>query len=218
MPAPKRFTTAGKLVALALNLSFCLLSMPSFSQAAVVELTRIDFEFDGSPWTLGWKFAVHEPVFAHSLGVYDSGQDGLADSAHVGLWTAAGGDPLATAIIPAGTDATLDGFFRFIPISPVVLTPGVEYIIGSSSPGELATSFFGDNGTVDPRVTVIEGRYSSEWTGFAFPELTDSNSAGGALLGANLRITPVPLPAGLWLFGGGLVGLAAWTRRNRWGK
>ncbi len=207
-----------KFAAIALAGVLAFAGLPGSTTAAVIGLTHVDFEFDGSPWTLGWKFAVHEPVFAHALGVYDSGQDGLAGSAQIGLWSATGGEPLATAIIPAGTDATLDGFFRFVPVSPVVLTPGVEYIIGSSSPGELATSFFGDNGAVDPRVTLIEARYSPEWTGFAFPELTDSNSVGGALLGANLRITPVPLPAGLWLFGGGLAGLAAWARRKRWSE
>ncbi|MCP9465721.1 MAG: VPLPA-CTERM sorting domain-containing protein [Nitrospira sp.] len=203
-----------KFAALALASALAFAGFSGPTHAAVIDLTHVDFEFDGSPWTLGWKFAVHEPVFAHSLGVYDSGQDGLADSAQVGLWLATGGEPLVTAIIPAGTDAALDGFFRFVSVSPVVLTPGIEYVLGSSSPGELATSFFGGNGVVDHRVTVIEARYSSEWTGFAFPELTDSTSAGGALLGANLQITPVPLPAGLWLFGGGLTGLTAWARRK----
>lgn len=207
-----------KFAALALAGVLAFAGFPGSTTAAVIDVTHVDLEFDGSPWTLGWKFTVHESVFAHALGVYDSGQDGLADSTQVGLWLATGGEPLATAIIPAGTDALLDGFFRFVPISPIVLTPGTEYIVGSSSPGELATSFWGDNGVVDPWVTVIEARYSSEWSGFAFPELTDSNSAGGALLGANLRITPVPLPAGLWLFGGGLTGLAAWVRRKRWSK
>ncbi|MCP9450590.1 MAG: DUF4082 domain-containing protein [Nitrospira sp.] len=206
---------AHKFAALALAGILAFAGLTGSAQAAVIDLTRVDFEFDGSPWTLGWKFAVHEPVFAHALGVYDSGQDGLADSAQVGLWSATGGEPLATAIIPAGTDATLDGFFRFVPVSPVVLTPGIEYVVGSFSRGELGTSFFGDNGAVDPRVTLIEARYSSEWAGFAFPELTDSTSAGSALLGANLRIAPVPLPAGLWLFGGGLVSLTAWARRKR---
>lgn len=205
-----------KFAALALASILAFAGFTGSAQAAVIDLTRVDFEFDGSPWTLGWKFAVHEPVFAHALGVYDSGQDGLADSAHVGLWPATGGAPLARAVIPAGTDATLDGYFRFVPISPLPLTPGTEYVVGSYLPGELATSLGGDNGAVDPLMTVIEARYSPEWTDFAFPGLTDPDSAGVALLGANLRITPVPLPAGLWLFGGGiawLIGLAG-GRKN----
>lgn len=204
-----------KLAALAVASVFALASLPAQSRAAVIELSRVHFEFDGSPWTLGWTFAVREPVFAHALGVYDSGQDGLADSAHVGLWLATGGEPLATAIIPAGTDATLDGFFRFVPIPSLLLTPGTEYVVGSYLPGELATSLGGGNGAVDPLVTVIEARYSPEWTGFAFPGLTDSDSAGTALLGANLRITPVPLPAGLWLFGGGIAGLIGLARGRK---
>lgn len=204
-----------KLAALAVASVFALASLPAQSRAAVIELSHVHFEFDGSPWTLGLTFAVHEPVFAHALGVYDSGQDGLADSAHVGLWLATGGEPLATAIIPAGTDATLDGFFRFVPIPSLLLTPGTEYVVGSYLPGELATSLGGGNGAVDPLVTVIEARYSPEWTGFAFPGLTDSDSAGTALLGANLRITPVPLPAGLWLFGGGIAGLIGLARGRK---
>jgi hypothetical protein len=201
-----------KLAAMALVSVIALAGFPDHTRAAVIELTSVGFEFDGSPWTLGWRFAVHEPVFAHALGVYDSGQDGLADSARVGLWLAAGGDPLVQAVIPAGADAVLDGFFRFVPIAPTLLTPGIEYVIGAFLAGEGATSLFGDNGTVDSRVTVIESRYSAEWSGFAFPGLTDPDSAGTALLGANLRITPVPLPAALWLFGTGIAGLVGLAR------
>jgi hypothetical protein len=183
--------------------------------AAAIDLTQIDFEYDGSPWTLGWKFSVTAPTSITALGVYDSGQDGLAGSAQVGLWLASGGAPLAQATVAVGTAAALDGTFRFTPVTPTALTPGVEYIVGSYLNSDLATALFGGNGIVDPRVTVIDARYSSVGSGFAFPGITDAGAEGAAFLGGNFQLTPVPLPAAAWLFGSGVAGLSAWARRRR---
>jgi hypothetical protein len=192
---------------------FCL-SEPA--QAAAIDLTQIDFEFDGSPWTLGWTFTVNSPSVVESLGVYDSGQDGLVGPAQVGLWLASGGDPIAQTTVPSGTAAHLDGHFRFAPITPTPLVPGTDYIVGSYLSGELATALFGGNGNVDPRVTVIDVRYSSTGSAaFGFPGLTDPGTDGAAFLGGNFQLTPVPLPAAVWLFGSGLAGVAELARRNR---
>jgi hypothetical protein len=180
------------------------------AQAAAINLTNVDFEYDGSPWTLGWKFTVNSPSVVESLGVYDSGLDGLAGSALVGLWLATGGEAVAQATVPSGTAATLDGHFRFVPIAPTTLSPGVEYVVGAYLNGELATSFFGGNGLVDPRVNVIDARYSPFGSAaFMFPSETDPGTEGAAFLGGNFQLTPVPLPAAAWLFGSGLVGLGS---------
>lgn len=187
-------------------------------EAAVVNLTQVDFEFDGSPWTLGWKFTVNAPYAVDSLGVYDSGQDGLAGPAQVGLWLASDGDPLVQATVASGTAGELDGYFRFTAVTPTILTPGTEYIVGSYLSGGLATALFGGNGTVDPLVTVLEVRYSPFGSAsFVFPSETDSGTDGAAFLGGNFRgsASPVPLPAAAaWLFGGGLAGLVAIARRK----
>jgi hypothetical protein len=181
----------------------------SSAQAAAIDLAEIVFEYDSSAWTLGWRFSVNESVSIHALGVYDSGQDGLAGQAQVGLWLASGGAPLVQTTVAAGTEATLDGYFRFTPVTSTALTPGVEYIVGAHLDGDLATSFFGGNGLVDPRVTVIDVRYSSLGSGFGFPDQTDLGTDGAAYLGGNFQLTPVPLPAAAWLFGSGLVGLGS---------
>lgn len=188
-----------------------LSSCPEPVQAAAIDLTQIDFEYDGSPWTLGWRFSVTAPTSIEALGVYDSGQDGLAGSAQVGLWLASGGAPIAQTTVPTGTDGTLDGYFRFASITPTTLNPGTEYIVGSYLSGELATALFGGNGIVDPRVNVIDVRYSGS-AAFGFPGLTDPGTEGAAFLGANFQLTPVPLPAAAWLFGSGLAGLIAGAR------
>jgi hypothetical protein len=189
----------------------CALWSPS-AQAAAIDLTEIVFEYDSSAWTLGWKFTVNESVSIHALGVYDSGQDGLAGPAQVGLWLASGGAPLVQATVAAGTDAALDGYFRFAPVTSTTLTPSVEYIVGAHLDGDLATSFFGGNGLVDPRVTVIDVRYSSFGGDFGFPDQTDIGTDGAAFLGGNFQLTPVPLPAAVMLFGSGLVGLGTLAR------
>lgn len=201
-----RMVGAGCLAAV-VGLSSC----PEPVQAAAIDLTQIDFEFDASPWTLGWKFSVSAPTLIEALGVYDSGQDGLADSAQVGLWLASGGDPIVQTTVPSGTAGTLDGHFRFAPVAPTLLTPGPEYIVGSYLSGELATALFGGNGIVDPRVNVIDVRYSGN-AAFSFPGLTDPGTEGAAFLGGNFQLTPVPLPAAAWLFGSGVAGLIAGAR------
>lgn len=200
---------------LAVILGFSIYSEPA--QAAAINLAQIDFEYDGSPWTLGWKFTVNRPYAVDSLGVYDSGQDGLVGSAQVGLWLASGGTPLVQTTVASGTAGELDGYFRFTAIAPTLLSPGTEYIVGSYLRRNLATALFGGNGTVDPLVNVIDARYSP--TGrpsFGFPGLTDPGTEGAAFLGGNFRgsVSPVPLPAAAWLFGSGLAGLLFSARKR----
>lgn len=197
---------------LAIGILLCFFSRPSAASAAVIDLTQIDFEYDSSAWTLGWKFSVTAPTSVEALGVYDSGQDGLAGAAQVGLWLASGGAPLVETTVAAGTSATLDGYFRFVPVASTTLTPGTEYIVGAHLDGDLATALFGGNGTVDPRVTVINVRYSSFGSGFGFPDQTDLGTDGAAFLGGNFQLTTVPLPAAAWLFGSGLLGLGSLAR------
>ncbi len=195
----------------ALILLFVCTVWSSTAQAAAIDLTEIIFEYDGSTWTLGWKFSVTAPTSIEALGVYDSGQDGLAGPAQVGLWLASGGSPLIQVTVPAGTQAALDGHFRFTPVTSTALTPGIEYIVGAHLDGD-ATSFFDGNGIVDPRVSVIDARYSSFGSGFGFPDQTDPGTDGDAFLGGNFQLTPVPLPAAAWLFGSGLVVLGSMAR------
>ncbi|MEQ1845651.1 MAG: VPLPA-CTERM sorting domain-containing protein, partial [Nitrospira sp.] len=96
--------------------------------------------------------------------------------------------------------------------SSTALTPGIEYIVGAHLDGDLATSIFGGNGIVDPRVSVIDVRYSSFGSGFGFPDQTDLGTDGAAFLGGNFQLTAVPLPAAAWLFGSGLIGLGSMAR------
>ena len=199
---------------LAIGVFLCFFSRPPSASAAAIDLTQIDFEYDSSAWTLGWKFSVTAQTSVTALGVYDSGQDGLAGAAQVGLWLASGGAPLVQTTVAAGTAAALDGYFRFAPVTSTALTPGTEYIVGAHLDGDLATALFGGNGLVDPRVNVIDVRYSTFGSGFGFQDQTDLGTDGAAYVGGNFQLASVPLPAAAWLFGSGVAVIAALRRRN----
>ena len=63
------------------------------------------------------------------LGVWDQGNDGLAEAHSVGLWTSTG-TLLASAIVPSGTSASLYNGFRYMNIAPLNLSAGTTYVLG----------------------------------------------------------------------------------------
>src|SRR5262245_4222606 len=111
------------------------------ARAGVINLTTPGLEFSSGLFTLGFEFTVNSTLSVNALGVYDSQANGLATPANVGIWLTSGGAPLASAVVPSGTGGTLDGLFRYASITPLVLTPGVHYVIGSFLQGDLASSF-----------------------------------------------------------------------------
>ena len=172
-------------------------------------------EYVGSPYTLGFEFQVLSSTIATQLGVYDSGQDGLANPATVGIWETAG-TLLVFGTVPTATGGTLDGFFRYGSTAPFPLTSGVNYIIGSHLDDPASSLFIGSNGgsgSVDPNVVLVRDRFGSP--GFVFPGTT--NNIQGAWLGANFEFgTQAGPEPGTWLLlAAGLVGLFGYGWRQR---
>ncbi len=93
--------------------------------------------------TRGWEFAPRRDILITQLGVFDSGGDGLISPHEIGLWRR---DPggftgtlLASVTVPAGTDTSLIGGYRWVSISPVVIrfgsgfyTVGAQYSTGDA--------------------------------------------------------------------------------------
>lgn len=192
------------------------LAVPASQAAApAVQLVSPGNTFDGSGYTLGFQFEVTEPVTVVALGVFDHDQDGLEAAADVALWLDIDGTVLSSAVVPGGNSAGLDGYFRQVAVTPVLLTPGILYVVGAALNGGLATSLDigeGSVGSFDPRLTGIVDR---SWdAGFDFPLGSDFQS--GAWLGANFQLAPVPEPAAAGLLAMGLLALA-WRRRSQRG-
>jgi hypothetical protein len=82
----------------------------------------------GANGTIGWGFTLASPVFVTDLGYFD-GNSGLVDPHPVGIWDSVG-NLLATATVPSGTAATFVSGFRFVPITPVMLSAGAFTIGG----------------------------------------------------------------------------------------
>jgi hypothetical protein len=120
--------------------------------------------------TVGWEFDVLSSVTVTGLGWYDQGLNGLADSHEVGIWNSTGTTLLTSALVAAGTTDPLDGLFRTVGITPIVLSPG-EYIVGgenfADNPEQLA---FDVPPTTDPRISFVGGEYSLIDNTFEFPD------------------------------------------------
>jgi hypothetical protein len=82
----------------------------------------------GSNITLGWGFSLANAVTVTGLGYFD-GNGGLTDAHPVGIWNSIG-TLLAEATVPSGATTDLLSGFRFVSISPVILSPGA-YSIGA---------------------------------------------------------------------------------------
>ena len=183
--------------------------------SGVITIDASPFDYPSTGGTQGFKFTVNNNMTIDALGIYDAGYDGLIQPGNVGLWLA-DGTLLVNAVVPGGAVGEPDGQFRFTSVTPTQLNTGVEYVIGAFSDGETFSSIsndpsyttFGGVGSIDPRVNLLEDRYSGTANNsFVFPTLTDFPGIPAyGWIGPNFRVAVVPLPAAGWLFGAALVG------------
>ena len=78
--------------------------------------------------TLGYSFSVNGSAVVSALGVYDSGFDGLVNAHDTGIFDSAG-TLLVSTTIPSGSVAPLIDKFRYVSITPLLLSSGT-YTIG----------------------------------------------------------------------------------------
>jgi hypothetical protein len=163
--------------------------------AAGMLYTGDGFNDGNNALTFGVEFIPSVDITVSALGVFDAGSDGpgLQTSHAAGLYVNPCGSPctpLVTATV-SGT-ATLQNGFRFVPVSPVVLTAGQSYVIAAYYP----SGFAGDKlvSTIlnkHPLITVSDQSRLAGGASLVFPNLTnpDFRLSANMLFTANTVVT-----------------------------
>jgi hypothetical protein len=189
-----------------------LIAAPAAAQVFVASPGGGTLRF-GNNFTLGSSFTVgSNPVSVTSLGVWDSNNDGLTFAKPVGIWDSAN-TLVATATIPAGTTGTLVGEFRYMSITPIVLSANASYTIGAFYASSDSDLLHDHTGGLAPTMSSDFTNYTARFdnaTGFSDPT---GGTSGPAYVGPSFQYTVVPEPSSLLL---GVVGACMlWSCRRR---
>lgn len=128
--------------------------------------------------TIGWSFSTQSDIRVTALGIFDdyffSGQDsnwlGLKESHQVGIWDSSG-NLIVSATIPLGTNTTVIGAFRYVPITQTILPANNTFRIGAfyGGPQDSYVRYIQGTGfTVNPSIQLL---MSGNASGFSAPIL-----------------------------------------------
>ena len=188
-------------------------SLLTASSGVAAIIPAIDFDgtsasrSDG-PFVIGNLFTVGaKNLSVLALGVQDYGPSGVANAngfvaspRGVGIWNAAGTILLASASV-ASTDP-LTGTYRYASITPIVLSAGMQYLIGASVGS--GREYFGDGGAPASYsgspgiITLNDSRFIS--SGVLAAPTSSGGLAAGRWAAANF-LTPEPSSSAMLLFG-----------------
>ncbi|NQU22981.1 MAG: hypothetical protein HQ567_17020, partial [Candidatus Nealsonbacteria bacterium] len=108
-------------------------------------------------YTTGWEFSIAEPISVTHLGHVDMLNDGIVNSADVGIWSVATGALLDSVTVEPGSpsEASGVGSTLYEPITPLDLSPG-NYIVAAQRNGE--HFYFDTPYTATPGITWVAGK------------------------------------------------------------
>jgi hypothetical protein len=178
---------------------------------------------DNQDWSLGWEFTVTGNVAVDALGYnYFSvpqivlggplkNLGGPLNSPHqVGIYDDSSQTLLASATVTNASTA-IDGYLYTSLGSPVLLSSGNYWIVGTTLGLGDGWIFQADDIVTDPAIAYLTSGFTSGNGGvLGFPASPASDMQN---LAVNFTISPVPEPEGLSLLGLGFLGLLAASRR-----
>jgi hypothetical protein len=174
---------------------------------------------------VGWQFTAATTLDVQALGFY---LPNAGTSSTVGLWDVTSQSLIASATV-SSSDPVKGNNFHFAAINPVSVIEGGNYIVaGTTTNANLWTGFDKSNpaavnftGLVFNKVSFVQDAFVDS-TSLIYPIGSANQDPGFGLanatiiggFGANLDVTPTPIPGAVYLLGSGLVGLAGLRRRN----
>jgi PEP-CTERM motif len=211
-----------------------LFSTPGWADVALNFSSVTGGFSDGVPRVIGWEFTVgSQAISVATLGVFDFGTNGLIAAHVVAIYDNQTEVAVVTASVPSGTLATLSGLFRYVPVSPTILSANTSYIIAASwvpnadpfvwspSIGSPSADIVGL--TVDPDIILgiassgkpASGRFEDTTSILQFPTKRIADASPGdprtVFVGPNFdsTISSVPEPSSIAILGSGVLGLLA---------
>lgn len=173
----------------------------------------------GSEQTRGWAFSTDRAIAVTSLGWFDYEDNGLVNAHEVGIWDA-DGRLLLSGVVGAGTDDPLLAGFRYSSaLSGTGLLAAGSYVVAglSTYDDDAWRGVDMANVTMGAGIRYLEDR-TSETAAFEFAGVTQGLDVG--YFGANFQFdevaaeVPEPSAMALSLFGLGMMGAAARSRRR----
>lgn len=176
--------------------------------------------------TLGMDFQVNSPsgINVYQLGAFDSNQDGFKGTMTVQIFSLSNlSTPIVTATL-SGTSGTLIGGDRFVSLAtPLYLAPGAYSIVADGftsldlNGNSLSSSNFASLNNGGGLISFIG---TSRFGGAGvFPAIVDGAVAkyGAGTFSydvAQIQATDTPEPGTFFMLGGGMIGLAFWSRKR----
>jgi len=170
---------------------------PMTAIAQVPAMTWTTAPTSTGAFVLGWQFSTTNfNVQVTALGVFDNNAknslpDGLAEAHTVGIYNSVG-TLLVSAVVPAGAVGTLNNFYRYTNISPIILAPNSSYTVADTNVNEVFA--FGGPGTVPQPPATTTGIAIAASNAAVF------NANGGATLA--FPTSKPNQPTGYTFFGG----------------
>jgi hypothetical protein len=172
--------------------------------------------FDSTNMTVGWSFTANDNLSVTSLGLWDeTPADPLSQTHQVGLWSSTG-TLLGSATIQANSPLT--GSFRYAAITPVALTSGLTYFLGSEVYDPFSDRYTSSASSIvtAPEITFLGTARNDSAGGFSFPSITgSSNGRFGPNFQFQVISTSVPEPTStLGFLALGTLGAASTLKRQ----
>ncbi|MEN0110561.1 MAG: hypothetical protein AAF805_07530 [Planctomycetota bacterium] len=227
-----------------LALASVALWIPIAAPAALITAYEVPAGLNGNQtnqagFAYGTDFDVNSEILISSLGVFDSGQDGLLSPILVGIYDRATQQLVAALGFDPGADGVLEGGSRFKPLPHVLrLSPGFQGSVivagyGDGVTRELGSNSFGSaTGGIDFPWTTNDGGGLISFVGtgrfaasagvtttilpdvLVYPTTIDSGPANRYAAGT-FKYSAIPEPAAVAIWIGVLVsGAAARSRRG----